>query len=58
MKKYLYVTVTRKDGFTYPNPLKLSEVSIINQILKLENVESVKVEVVECHKAHYNFLFK
>lgn len=57
MKKYLFVTVTKEDGFQYPNPLKLSEVHLINKILKLEGVESVKVELSECTKEYYSSIF-
>ncbi len=57
MKKYLFVTVKRKDGFEYPNPLKISEVKIINEILRLDDVESVNVELSECTKEYYNTMF-
>jgi len=55
--KYLFVTVTQKDGFQYPNPLKLSEVHLVNKILALPKTESIKIELMECDKAYYNQLF-
>lgn len=32
MKKYLYVKVIRKNGFEYPNPLRLNESHLIAKI--------------------------
>lgn len=57
MKKYLFVTVKRKDGFEYPNPLMLKESHIINKILQLPEVESVNVVLSECTKEEYNRMF-
>jgi len=57
MKKYLFVTVTKEDGFQYPNPLKLSESNLIAKILELEDVESVNVVLSECTNKQYKLLF-
>lgn len=46
MKKYLSVIVTRKDGTTFRNPLKLSEVHLISKIAQ-ENL-SIEVRLIEC----------
>lgn len=58
MKKYyLSVTVHKKDGSTYDNPLKLSEVHLIKKILKMDFVANVTVEITECDKYHFDMLF-
>lgn len=44
MRKILWLTVRRKDGVEYPNPLKLSELHLVNSLLNLEDVESIKIE--------------
>ena len=55
MKKVLHCIVTRKDGATFTNPLKLSEAHLISQLAK----ENRKVEVFfeEIGKEQYKELF-
>lgn len=55
MKKYLHLTITRSNGETYTNPLTLSEVHLISQIVK-EN-KSVLVSLEETTQANYKALF-
>lgn len=57
MRKILWVTVKQTDGFEYPNPLKLSELHLINTILNNSDVESVKVVKQEVTKERYKTLF-
>jgi len=53
--KYLSVEVETKEGRTFHNPLKLSEVRFITQLAK----ENKKVTVVfsECDEDYYKCLF-
>lgn len=57
MRKILWVTVKQTDGFEYPNPLKLSELHLINDILNSSEVESVKVVKEEITNYRYKILF-
>jgi len=55
MKSFLSVYVTMNDGSTFINPLKLSEVYLINQITKKH--EKVEVRRITTDEAHYKSLF-
>lgn len=55
MKKYLHLTITRSNGETYTNPLTLSEVHLISQIVK-EN-KSVLVSLEVTTQSNYKILF-
>ena len=55
LKKYLDVFVKENNGKVYSNPLKLSEVHLITQILK-EN-QSVEISITECTEARYKSIF-
>ena len=55
-KKYLQCFITRYDGTSFNNPLKLSEVYLISQISQ-EN-KSVLVTLVECSQAEYKVIFE
>ena len=57
MRKILWVTVRRKDGVEYPNPLKLSELNLVNSLLNLEDVESIKIEKLVVGKERFEELF-
>ena len=57
MRKILWVTVRRKDGFEYYNPLKLSELHLVNSLLNLEDVESIKIEKLVVGKERFEELF-
>lgn len=55
MKKYLDVRVTKHDGSTFSNPLKLSEAYLISQLA--QNSQRVMVTCLECNKEYYKSLF-
>ena len=55
MKRYLFLIVTRHDGTTYHNPLKLSEAYLITALAK-EN-KSVLIKLLECTKVEYKSIF-
>ena len=57
MKDYLHCTVTRTDGATYINKLKLSEVHLIKAILKEKKNESIDVRITEVTKERYESIF-
>ncbi len=54
-KQYLHCIITTHEGREFFNPLKLSEVNLVNQILK----ENSKVEITlsVTTKEHYKYLF-
>lgn len=55
MKKYLDITVWRNDGSHFNNPLKLSEVHLVNKLAK-EN-QRLTVFLTEVSKETYKFIF-
>jgi hypothetical protein len=55
LKKYLQVVVKTHSGFTFTNPLKLSEAHFVSQLAQ-EN-ESLKVFLVECTPKAYKTIF-
>lgn len=55
MKKYLKLTITRYDGSTFINPLKLSEVHLISKASQ-EN-KSILVELKEMDSRYYKLTF-
>lgn len=57
MKEYLDVSVHLKSGSSYKNPLMLSEVAIIKQILRQVNVVSVEVSLVETTEKEFKEIF-
>jgi hypothetical protein len=57
MKKYLYVIVTRKDGTTFPNHLKLSEVHLLSKIAQDNGTEMVTVKAKCTGIDHYKQMF-
>jgi hypothetical protein len=58
MKTIIWTTVITEDGFQYPNPLKISEIHLINEILNTKGVESVKVEKIQVSEKRYLELFE
>jgi hypothetical protein len=54
-KKYLKVTVTRFNNETFENPLRLSEVNLINKLVK-EN-KAVNIVLTECTESWYKLIF-
>jgi hypothetical protein len=55
MKNYLFVIVTKHDGTTFHNPLKLSEAYLISTLAR-EN-KSVLIKFLQCTKAEYKSIF-
>jgi hypothetical protein len=54
-KMYLDVQVTRNDNSMFTNPLKLSEVYLINKLAKEH--KSIKVTLEECSDSQYKSIF-
>lgn len=57
MKKCLHCIVVRKDGSRYLNELKISEVSLINTLLKLPEVCKVEVTINVVTAKEYKAIF-
>lgn len=55
MREYYHIVVRRKDGSTYDNPLKLSELHILREILK--NNVTVSVLRGQMTKEQYKATF-
>lgn len=57
-REYLHVVVLRNDGSVYVNELRLNEVHLIKNILRLDHIKRIEsIELVKCTYTAFKMIF-